>query len=851
MKKLFYLLVLINIYEICNAQQRELKGKVTDRETLEPLPGATISIKKSGIAVTSNKEGYFTITNSPAGTFILVVNYVGYKTSELAVRFGESSNQFIDVRISSFYRTNDSIVVSASKRPEKITDAPASIHVIGQRELQQFSGSNVGELAAYVQGVEFVRMGVDNVSFNARGLNNAFNGKVFQMVDGRNSMQPLSGGLMMGNNISVNKEDIEKVEVLLGPQTALYGPNVHNALFNYITKDPRIYQGTSLAVSAGNQNQLSARIRHGEKINEKWAYKLTGEYAVGKDFDFRDSIRGVGGGIYGPLDTVAELIDLDFRRLRGEAHIYYNLTPYATIILSSGGSKSNTINTTTGGHNQFVGLTNYFVQVRFTSPRFYATVYNAWADFGKSYSAIGYTRDFHNRTHSTIRDTNDSRYPLQGHLSAEEADIFAKNKNLSKETPQRFNAEVQYNYTFQKPQLFVVAGLTFQEDKPRGYGINLVDSFKRIYVTQIGAVLQFEKTLPWDLRLIGAGRLDNHSNFGNFFSPKIALVKSVGAGNFRVTWGQANSMPSILYQYAKIGNFYGNGGGITYIPVGEKITDTPSYKTTKPLLPEQVSTWEIGYKGTFFNKMNVDVSFYKGVSDNFFTPSILVQGRAIYVGNIKVTHPPATAGQVNSEGVLLPGARFSTIFNFGDVNVYGADLGVNYQFNKFIRFDFKYSWIGSNISEGSPANDANDDTFVTADEKSLNSSRNRFTGILNFENLIKQKAFINIAARYVEKYDFHSGSQISTKAGEGSWGYILKPDSTKYFKNFNYGPLGGFTVDLRAGYRLNDMVSFTLGVTNLFDAKVREFAGSSYIHRLYQAEVKIHVPNKNKQTLNP
>ena len=293
MKKLFYLLVLINSYEICNAQQRELKGKVTDRETLEALPGATISIKKSDIIVTSNNEGYFTITNSPAGSFILVINYVGYKTSELSVSFDESSNQLIDVRMASFYRTNDSIVISASKRPEKITDAPASIHVIGQKELQQFSGSNVGELAAYVQGVEFVRMGVDNVSFNARGLNNAFNGKVFQMIDGRNSMQPLSGSLMMGNNISVNKEDIEKVEVLLGPQTALYGPNVHNALFNYITKDPRIYQGTTLAVSAGNQNQFSTRIRHGEKINDKWAYKLTGEYAVGKDFDFRDSIRGV------------------------------------------------------------------------------------------------------------------------------------------------------------------------------------------------------------------------------------------------------------------------------------------------------------------------------------------------------------------------------------------------------------------------------------------------------------------------------------------------------------------------------------------------------------------------------
>ena len=318
MKKLIILLILIHNFGTSDAQQLEIKGRVTDRDSYEPLPGATISVKKSAMMATSNKDGHFTIANAPHGNFILVVNYVGYKTTELPLNFDENSNHFIDVRMSSYYKTNDSIVISASKRVEKITDAPASIHVIGQKDLQQFAGSNVGELAAYVQGLEFVRMGVDNVSFNARGLNNAFNGRVFQLVDGRNSMNPLSGSLMMGNNMSVNKEDIEKVEILLGPQTALYGPNAHSALFNYITKDPRKYQGTTLSVSAGNQSQFSARIRQAQKINDKWAYKFTGEYAVGRDFEFYDSLTGAGGGpamVFGPIQNVPERMDFDFKRL--------------------------------------------------------------------------------------------------------------------------------------------------------------------------------------------------------------------------------------------------------------------------------------------------------------------------------------------------------------------------------------------------------------------------------------------------------------------------------------------------------------------------------------------------------
>ena len=199
----------------------------------------------------------------------------------------------------------------------------------------------------------------------------------------------------------------------------------------------------------------------------------------------------------------------------------------------------------------------------------------------------------------------------------------------------------------------------------------------------------------------------------------------------------------------------------------------------------------------------------------------------------------------------MKNARFSTTFNFGEVKVFGIDAGVNYQFNNNVNFAIKYSWLGSDISDGPIENDATGDKWVTDDEKSLNSPRNSLVASLNFDNLVKQKVFINISARYVEEYDFYSGFQISTKAGEGKWGVIETPDGRRYPKNFDWGPLGGTTIDIRAGYRLNDMVSVTAGVTNLFDAKVRQFAGSSYIRRLYQAEVRINVPNKNKQTQNP
>lgn len=163
------------------------------------------------------------------------------------------------------------VVITSLLRPEKITRAPASIQVITTNDLNRFAGSNTGELISTIQGVEFTRYGVDGITFNSRGLNSAFNNKILQIVDGRISTSPLSGGLPVFNNGSTIKDDIQQIEIVAGPHTSLYGPNAHNAVFNTITKDPRLYPGTSVSLSVGNQHQFSGRLRHAQKVNEKWA----------------------------------------------------------------------------------------------------------------------------------------------------------------------------------------------------------------------------------------------------------------------------------------------------------------------------------------------------------------------------------------------------------------------------------------------------------------------------------------------------------------------------------------------------------------------------------------------------
>jgi iron complex outermembrane receptor protein len=447
--------------------------------------------------------------------------------------------------------------------------------------------------------------------------------------------------------------------------------------------------------------------------------------------------------------------------------------------------------------------------------------------------------DYWNRTHSIATSG-----PFRK-LTPEEAEDTSMRYGIKlKENSQRFNGEAQYNTKFEKAGLFLVAGFSYQKDRPHAYGIALVDGFQRIKITQFGTALQLEKSLPWQLRFVGAARWDYHSNFGTFFSPKLGLVKKIGESNIRLTWGRAYSMPTLVFQYGNVnGLFYGNGEGITYIPNNTRMSESVK-KVTQPLKPEEVSTWELGYKGTIAKNLFVDISGYNGLSKNFFSPSVPVAGRALLIGNANAA--PLFPGQVIND--TLKNAQFLTVFNFGDVKVYGIDAGLTYNFNKFVSFAVKYSWLGSDISEGHADNDANKDDTVSADERSLNSPGNRLIILLNFQNLCKQKVFINLSARCTSPYDFYSGNQISTAAGEGRRGYVQGPNGVRYPKNFDWGPLGGFTlIDLSAGYKINSMMSVGMNITNLFDTGQREFAGSPTIGRLIMFELKVQVPNKTKQ----
>ncbi|MBN8589844.1 MAG: TonB-dependent receptor [Rhodothermia bacterium] len=829
-----------------------ISGIVRDGGSNLPLPGVTVAVVGSNTGTVTNVSGAYSLNVGKAGTFSIRYSFVGYAAETRSVLLAVGKNQTLDVSLSPVMLSGDEVVVTASRRPEKLTEAPASISVITAKDFDQIASFNVGELASKIQGVEFVRTGVTGVGFNARGFNNAFNAKVVAMTDGRNSMMAGGSGLPAGIMNTVIKEDIERLEVVLGPNSALYGPNAHNGVANTITKDPRRYPGTTVAFSGGSQSVLSARLRHAQSLGSKLAFKVTGEFTKGEDFDFTDSVF-VGGSVYGRVRSVPERnLDHTFQHIRGEGHLYFTPKAGNDFILSYGGSVNDFLSVNNVGRNQIQDWKFSYAQARYVSPRLFGQVYYTWTDVGTSYGITPYTRDYTNRINSTITDPASPFFPSVGRLSSQAAETFGlRLGNQFKEKSGRLNAELQYNTAIEPLGINLVASASYQKDSPNTYGTSIADSTvpgqegTLIEITQMGAALQLEKALPAGFKLVAAGRLDNHSSFGNQFAPKVAVVKTVGDGAFRASYGRAFSNPLILFQYAYIFNIvYGNGQGIRYIPNGANVNDASAIKTTDPLRPEQIGTYEVGYKGTFNKKVFVDVAGYYGKTKDFLSPTIGVLGRALTMGDIEIKNT-AVPGAVNASGVLS-GAQFLTYFNYGQVDAWGVDLGVNYYLNKSATLGVKYSWFDSDITDGDIKNDANRDGAVSAEERSLNAPNHRVAGTLSLANIAGKPLFANISARWVQEYDFYSGNQIGTAAGEGKRGVVsvTLPSgvTANYLKNWNHGALGGFTtVDLSMGYALNKMFSLGAAVSNVFNVEQREFVGSPSIGRLISFELKANL----------
>ena len=215
-----------------------IKGKVLDIEG-GVLSGVNIQVEGTRIGTVSGSDGTFILRNIPSGEQTIIISHVLYETEKVTVNIEDDYSTEIVFKFKerrSFSLSE--VVVTATKydaEPEKV---PQSVTLISREEIEKGYFYNVGEMLDYVPGVRIIRSGTagaDN-GVSIRSLNGGpASDKSLVLVDGK----PVNDGWEGGVNWNTIPTDmVEKIEVVKGPGSALYGSQATGGVINVFSKLP-------------------------------------------------------------------------------------------------------------------------------------------------------------------------------------------------------------------------------------------------------------------------------------------------------------------------------------------------------------------------------------------------------------------------------------------------------------------------------------------------------------------------------------------------------------------------------------------------------------------------------------
>ncbi|MCB2378973.1 TonB-dependent receptor [Hymenobacter sp. BT635] len=246
-------------------------GGVILTNTGEPLPGATIFIKGTFIGTSTDQLGKFSLNASfENGPVEILVAYVGFETQ--LVKVAQPDNLLNVVMAPSATLLNET-VVSASRVEENILRAPVTIDKVSGRQIERISTPEVLAGLGQLPGVDVNSASMLFTSVSTRGFNTAKSERVIQLVDYMDTALP-SLNLSPGNLVGIPELDMESIELIHGPASALYGANALSGVVLFNSKDPFVYDGLSVRLRGGQRELLDGQLRYAKKLGEKWAIKL-------------------------------------------------------------------------------------------------------------------------------------------------------------------------------------------------------------------------------------------------------------------------------------------------------------------------------------------------------------------------------------------------------------------------------------------------------------------------------------------------------------------------------------------------------------------------------------------------
>ncbi len=294
------------------AQNVTVSGRITSTGSGENVGSVSVKVKDGTVGTTTDATGYFKLS-VPSLPVTLVISSVGFETQELTV----NSTAPVVINFVPASVIGQEIVVSATRTPERILEAPVTIERVSAATIRNAPSANYYDIVTNLKGVDAVVSSLTFRTPTTRGFSGSGNLRFTQIVDGMDNQAP-GLNFSVGSVIGLTELDVESLELLPGASSALYGPGGINGTLLINSKNPFRYQGLSYQVKTGIMHigdkgrdvspYYNWSLRWAQKISDRFAFKIGGELVKAKDWlarDYRDYKRfGTTGSIVpGTRDT--------------------------------------------------------------------------------------------------------------------------------------------------------------------------------------------------------------------------------------------------------------------------------------------------------------------------------------------------------------------------------------------------------------------------------------------------------------------------------------------------------------------------------------------------------------------
>ncbi len=412
--------------------------------------------------------------------------------------YAESEPLDLEMQELALFYAEEDLIYSVSKREETYLEAPSAVYTITAEDIKYSGAKKLTDVFRMVPGVDVADVNSFVTGVQARGFSffPKYARQMLVLIDGRTVYSPQINATFW-DQIPVFLENIERIEVIRGPNAALYGANAFNGVINIITYDPEKTKGVLLSVTAGNRESQWETVRYGGSAGNL-TYRLTAGYHETRGFsNVHDRIRK-------PQLT-----------FRGD----YAIDDTSTLSLQAGYA---------GGDRELAEqvdpeVTSYFLMAKYEKR------------FGtRNTLTVQYYHDYRNSSLSTFKHEDKSR----------EDDLEIQfNRNGDK-----YNLVCGMGYRVDRERTGFLSGDDYRAfTRKGGRDLNIETKYNHIFKMFVN----YTYHLSEKLHLTTALMIEDNDFVGTMYSPKGALVYLPTENHsLRFSVSRAYRTPSFIEEYA-------------------------------------------------------------------------------------------------------------------------------------------------------------------------------------------------------------------------------------------------------------------------------------------------------------